>query len=79
MTHKEEAKELFERFKRQIDEVSKLPRHLKREAIKQCALICADEKIVFLGELFLKNFIKEKNYRVEMGKLFEVKQEIIKL
>ena len=79
---KEKATELVEKFYRITasqplgEEVEYFKHSIEYFEAKQCALIAVDEMIEFLGELWLKNSIIEKNYRFEMSKLFEEKQEI---
>ncbi len=73
MTLKEKGKKLVQKFLKNIPRISYWD---SEEEAKQCALICQNEKIEFLGELWLKKYIIEKNYRFEMSKLFEEKQEI---
>ncbi len=77
MTPKEKATELVNEFipyARYFEDGNKFIENA--ESAKQCALISQNEKIEFLGELWLKGYINEKNYRFEMSKLFEEKQEI---
>lgn len=88
MNAKEKANELFNRFNKEgMPQISKvINRHIRKEMIKQCALIAVDEIIKANPHLWIQKTVNydgyAKTYDEEvMNKEWwqEVKQEIEKL
>ena len=84
MTAKEKAQELFERFNKEgLHQISSvINRFIRKEIIKQCALIAVDETLDSFSNIFDDSVIESSNvggYRNMKKYLTEVKQEIEKL
>ena len=83
MTRKQQAKELVERFKDNIDKHWVHEIYMKKFAInqaKQCALICVDEKIKQLNKIVKWwNIENGEWYKDELQELQELIKEIEKL
>lgn len=74
MTPKEKAEELVKKFRATTHSISRI-----MVDGKQCALICVDEILINLGNLYAENWIEISE--IEQNSIFweQVKQEIEKL
>jgi hypothetical protein len=84
MIPQEKANELFERFNKEgLHQISSvINRFIRKEIIKQCALIAVDETLDSFSNIFDDSVIESSNvggYRNMKKYLTEVKQEIEKL
>ena len=81
MTSKEkQAKELVDWFLDSENDFDNFMMGDERiEYAKKLALKCQNEKIKYLGDLWLSKKINNEDYKFENGELFEVKQAINKL
>ena len=76
---KAKAKELVDRFYKQIDWSTRATWDVKREVAKQCALICVDEKQKTIDKMFNGYYTMSEKCQKEYDELEEVKKEINKL